>query len=261
MEHIIDLDRYPLHRQGAADWNDLVAFAKAGLAQDGLFNLPGFMLPQALASVLAHVHPRMEIDSFHHRRWHNIYFKDEVDGLAADDAALTKVETANHTLCHDQMQGTALDKIYQWPEFGAFLAAVMDKPQLYTMDDALAGLNVLEYRPGEALNWHFDRSIFTTTLLLQEATEGGLFEYAKDLRSDNNPNHAGIADLLAGQIEPTKLKQEAGTLNVFLGVNTAHRVSTVGPGTSRIVAVLSHYDTPGRAFSAEEQMGFFGRVA
>ncbi|WP_299656144.1 2OG-Fe(II) oxygenase [uncultured Tateyamaria sp.] len=261
MDHIINLDRYPLHRPNTPEWDELVSFAKDGLAQDGLFNLPGFMTPQALASVLEHVHPRMASESFHHRRWHNIYFKDTVDGLSPDDPALTKVETANHTLCHDQMHGTALDQIYQWPEFAQFLAAVMDKSRLYTMDDALAGLNVLEYRPGEALNWHFDRSIFTTTLLLQEATEGGVFEYAKDLRSDENPNHTGIAKLLSGTVATKQLAQDAGTLNVFLGVNTAHKVTTVGPGTSRIVAVLSHYDTPGRAFSAEEQMGFFGRVA
>ncbi|WP_299769784.1 2OG-Fe(II) oxygenase [uncultured Tateyamaria sp.] len=261
MKDIIDLDRYPLHRPQSPEWDALVAHAKDGLVRDGLFNLPGFMQPAALASVLDHVHPRMQVESFHHSRLHNIYFQDAVDGLADDDPALTKVETANHTLCHDQMRGTALDEIYQWPAFAVFLAAVMDKSQLYTMDDALAGLNVLEYRSGEALNWHFDRSIFTTTLLLQEATKGGLFEYAKDLRSDDDPNHAGIAALLAGRITPTQLTQDAGTLNVFLGVNTAHRVSTVGSGTSRIVAVLSHYDTPGRSFSKQEQMGFFGRVA
>ncbi|WP_147111409.1 2OG-Fe(II) oxygenase [Tateyamaria sp. syn59] len=261
MKDVVDLDRYPLDRPHTPEWDALVQFAKDGLARDGLFNLPGFMRPEALRAVLTHVHPRMEAESFHHRRAHNIYFKDHVDGLPPDDPALRKVETANHTLCHDQMRGTALDQIYLWPAFATFLAAVMDKPQLYTMDDALAGLNVLEYRPGEALNWHFDRSIFTTTLLLQEASVGGLFEYAKDLRREDDPNHAGIADLLAGRITPTTLEQSAGTLNVFLGVNTAHRVSTVRPGTSRIVAVLSHYDTPGRAFSSEEQMGFFGRVA
>ncbi|WP_299375911.1 2OG-Fe(II) oxygenase [uncultured Tateyamaria sp.] len=261
MEHIVDLDRYPLHRPDTDAWRDLVATAKAGLARDGLFNFEGFMRPQALATTLAHVHPRMEVESFHHCRWHNIYFRDHVDGLSADDPALTKVETANHTLCHDQMRGTPLDEIYQWPAFATFLAAVMDKPRLHVMDDPLAGLNVLEYRAGEALNWHFDRSIFTTTLLLQEPSEGGVFEYAQNLRSEDDPNHAGIADLLGGRITPTRLPQTAGTLNVFLGVNTAHRVSTVQGAQSRIVAVLSHYDTPGRSFSDSERMGFFGRVS
>ena len=261
MEHILDLKTYPLDQPGTAAWDALVARAKAGLARDGLFDFAGFMRPEALADTLAHVHPLMATESFHHSRWHNIYFKDSVPGVAADDPALAKVETANHTLCHDQLRGTALDQLYHWPEFASFLAAVMDRPALYVMDDALAGINVLEYRAGEALNWHFDRSIFTTTLLLQEPSEGGVFEYAQNLRSDDDPNHAGIADLLEGRIEPTRLPQTAGTLNVFLGVNTAHRVSTVQGAQSRIVAVLSHYDTPGRRFSESEQMGFFGRVA
>lgn len=261
MKHILDLDTYPLDQPGTAAWDALVARAKAGLARDGLFDFAGFMRPEAVADTLAHVHPRMETESFHHSRWHNIYFKDDVPGLSAGDPALKKVETANHTLCHDQLRGTGLDQLYQWPEFATFLAAVMDRPQLFTMDDALAGINVLEYRAGEALNWHFDRSIFTTTLLLQEPTQGGVFEYAQDLRSDDDPNHAGISELLKGRIEPTRLPQTAGTLNVFLGVNTAHRVSTVQGEQSRIVAVLSHYPTPGARFTEREQMGFFGRVA
>ncbi len=261
MKDIIDLDRYPLDTPGSDRWNALVHEAQDGLRRDGLFNFVGFMRPAALDQTLAHVHPLMATASFHHCRSHNIYFKDEVAGVAPDDPALAKVETANHTLCHDQMQDTPLDRIYKWPAFATFLAAVMDKPELHIMDDPLAGLNVLEYRAGEALNWHFDRSIFTTTLLLQEPSEGGVFEYAQNLRSDDDPNHAGITQLLRGELSPTQLAQSAGTLNVFLGVNTAHRVSTVAGDTSRIVAVLSHYDTPGRRFSDSERMGFFGRVA
>ncbi|WP_299622369.1 2OG-Fe(II) oxygenase [uncultured Tateyamaria sp.] len=261
MEHILDLDRYPLDQPGSPEWQAMVTAAKAGLGRDGLFNLVGLMRPEAVEATLDHVRPRMATESFNHSRWHNIYFKDEVDGLAPDDPALTKVETANHTLCHDQMQGTALDQLYNWAPFMEFLAVVMDQPQLFVMDDPLSGLNVLEYRDGEALNWHFDRSIFTTTLLLQAPKGGGVFEYAQNLRSDDDPNHSGIADLLQGRMTPTQMPQDAGTLNVFLGRNTAHRVSRIKGDRSRIVAVLAHYDRPGARFSPSEQMGFFGRTA
>ena len=260
MDDILDLARYPLDQPGSSAWADLVADAQARLARDGLFNLPGFLTAAALDQTLAHVGPLLATASFHHSRWHNIYFTDAVDGLAPDHPALAKVETANHTLCHDQLLGTPLDRIYRWDGFIRFLEAVMGKPKLHIMDDPLAGLNVLEYRDGEALNWHFDRSIFTTTLLLQEARRGGLFEYARDLRSAADPNHAGVAALLEGRMRPTTLQQSAGTLNVFLGVNTAHRVTRVVGEKSRIVAVLSHYDTPGKAFSDTERLGFFGRT-
>ena len=74
----------------------------------------------------------------------------------------------------------------------------MEKPALFTMDDPLARLNVMTYGCGEALNWHFDRSEFTTTLLLQAPEGGGAFEYRSDLRSDGDPNYDGVARLLAG---------------------------------------------------------------
>ncbi|WP_299691717.1 2OG-Fe(II) oxygenase [uncultured Tateyamaria sp.] len=256
----IDLARYPLDRPDSPDWQRLVNDAKTSLDRDGLFNLPGFVTPEALDQTLSYVRPRLASESFHHSRWHNVYFKDAVDGVAPDHPALQKVETANHTLCHDQLAETPLDRIYRYDGFIRFLEAVMDQPQLHIMDDPLAGVNVLEYREGEALNWHFDRSIFTTTVLLQEAHSGGVFEYARNLRSADDPNHAGIADLLDGRLRPTALDQAAGTLNVFLGVNTAHRVSRVRGPQSRIVAVLSHYDRPGMAFTDAERMGFFGRT-
>lgn len=261
MGDFLDLDRYPLDKPDSAAWQDMVEKAKSGLVRDGLFNLVGLMRPAALTDVLDYLREPMAKASFNHSRWHNIYFKDAVEGLSDEDPALTKVETANHTLCHDQLRGTALDLLYNWQPFMDFLAKVMDQPKLYVMDDPLSGVNVLEYRDGEALNWHFDRSIFTTTLLLQAPIAGGVFEYAKDLRSDDDPNHSGIADLLQGRMKPTQMPQDAGTLNVFLGRNTAHRVSRVTGHPSRIVAVLAHYDSPGVAFSASEQMGFYGRTA
>ncbi|MEO0939201.1 MAG: 2OG-Fe(II) oxygenase [Pseudomonadota bacterium] len=261
MQDVLDLDRYPLDAPASPGFAGLVASCRAALVAEGLFNLPGFLLPDAVARTLSHVRPRLATQSFHHARDHNIYFSETVPGLAPDDPALAKVTTQNHTLCHDQLRGTPLDALYTWQPFMNFLAAVTGNAALYTMDDPLSGVNVLEYRRGEALNWHFDRSVFTTTLLLQRPEVGGDFEYVRDLRSAEDPNHAGIAALLRGEVETRLLSQEPGTLNVFLGVNTAHRVTPPTAGPSRIVSVLAHYDRPGVRFSQAEQMGFYGRTA
>lgn len=130
------------------------------------------------------------------------------------------------------------------------------------MADPLARANVMAYREGEALNWHFDRSEFTTTLLLQAPEEGGDFEYRTDLRSDNDPNYQGVADLLEGRDVNVKvLRLKAGTLNVFRGKNTAHRVTPVKGRRDRMIAVFSYYEKPGVQFSAEERVGFYGRAA
>ena len=129
------------------------------------------------------------------------------------------------------------------------------------MDDPLARVNVMSYQEGQALNWHFDRSEFTTTLLLQAPDQGGGFEYRTNLRSNDNPNYAGVARLLQGSDPDSKIiTLSPGTLNVFKGKNTAHRVTPVAGDKARVIAVFSYYESPGVTFTEAERLGFYGRA-
>ncbi len=262
MRDIIDLDRYPLDRPDSTEWLALVAQAKTDLAKDGMFNLEGFLRPQVTAAAANALAPVFDSSAFVHARKHNIYFRKSIPELAPGHPALREVETINRTLCADQIAGNPILDLYAWKPFAAFLAAAMDKPALFTMDDPLASVNVMDYATGQGLNWHFDRSEFTTTLLLQAPVAGGLFEYRSDLRSADNPNYDGVARLLRGEDPELKaITLSPGTLNVFRGKNTAHRVTPVEGSTDRIIAVFSYYEKAGVKFTPEEQMGFYGRVA
>ena len=262
MKALLDLDRYPIDRLDSPDGLRLIERCRAELGARGMFNIEGLVRPDTIANAVAELDPLLDSVSYRHARRHNIYFKDDIPGLTADHPALVKVETVNYTLCGDQLSGTLVERIYEWPPLVAFLARVMGKARLHLMSDPLARLNVLAYRPGEALNWHFDRSQYTVTLLMRAAESGGEFQYRSDLRSDTDPNYDGVARLIRGE-DPRMSVQalESGTLNVFAGRNTAHRVSAVGGKKSRIVAVLSYYDTPGFSFSDAERMGFYGRAS
>ncbi|MFT3989659.1 2OG-Fe(II) oxygenase [Aestuariivirga sp.] len=262
MRAILDLDRYPLDRPGSPDWQALVARCRADLKRDGMFNLEGLVKPEAIAKAIAEIMPVMDTLSFTHKRRHNIYFRKEIPGLAPDHPALHLCDTVNHTVCADQIMQAVPLWIYEWPPFITLLAAAMEKDALFPMRDALARVNVMAYREGETLNWHFDRSEFTTTLLLQAPEGGGEFIYRSDLRSDDDPNYDGVAKLLRGEdAEVKSLILSAGTLNVFRGKNTAHKVGTVKGNRARLIAVFSYFDRPGVTFSREEQMGFYGRAA
>lgn len=262
MRELINLDRYPLDREGSSEWHALVAQSKAELAETGMFNLQDFLLPGVASQAAKAITPLMETQSYTHKRLHNIYFKPDIPELAPDHPALQRVETTNQTLCADQIPGSLVVAIYEYAPLARFLAATMDKPNLYTMQDPLARVNVMAYRRAEALNWHFDRAEFTTTLLLQAPTGGGVFEYRTDLRSANNPNYEGVASLLQGRDPQVKrLNLTAGTLNVFRGKNTAHRVTPVKGDTDRMVAVFSYFEQPDVLFTAQERLGFYGRAA
>ena len=137
----------------------------------------------------------------------------------------------------------------------------MGKSALHQMADPLARVNVMAYGAGEALNWHFDRAEFTTTLLLQSPEAGGTFQYRSGLRSDGDANYDGVARLLAGDDhEVQSLELAPGSLSVFMGKHTAHRVTPVEGARPRLIAVYSYYEQPGVLFTAQERRGFYGRV-
>ena len=262
MDNYLDLESFPIDRPETAQYSALVTRCKTQMARDGMFNLDGFLRPEhAAAEARAHT-PKMNSESFHHAREHNVYFLKTVAGLDDDHPALKRFQTSNNTLCADQLQGSIVQQVYDWPPLQAFLADVMGKDALYPMADPLAAFNVMRYQEGQALNWHFDRSEFTVTLLLQAPAQGGVFEYRTDLRTSDDPNYDGVAAVLAGRDPKTQqMNVVAGTLNVFRGVNTPHRVTPVVGDRARMIAVLTYYEQAGAMFTPSEQMGFYGRNA
>lgn len=260
LTEVLDLERYPLDQLESVAGRALVERCRRELASDGMFNLDGLVRAPVLERAVAQVTPVLARDAFTHSRRHNIYFKRQVEGLAPGHPALTEFDTVNHTICADQIVGSLIVAIYEYPPLAVFLAEVMGRPTLYPMADPLARVNVMRYGAGEALNWHFDRSEFTTTLLLQAPESGGGFQFARDLRSESNPNYEGVIRLLAGEEPIEEVAVVPGTLNIFKGKNTAHRVATVEGATDRIIAVFSYYDEPGVMFSDDERIGFYGRA-
>jgi hypothetical protein len=262
MRDHLDLERYPIDKPGSAEYAALVRSCQRDMRDSGMFNLHGFVRPAAYRRAAEEVLPLSQERSYTHGRRHNVYFKKDIPGLAPDHAALTLFDTVHHTLCDDQLRGTVIHDIYEYEPLPAFIAAVLEKPRLYLMGDPLARVNVIDYRPGETLNWHFDRSVFTVTLLVQAPEDGGEFQYRSNLRSDSDPNYEGVGRLLtegdpAIHVNPLS----AGTLNVFAGKNTLHRVTTVRGKRNRVVAVYSYYEQPNVMFSDSERLGFYGRSA
>ena len=73
-------------------------------------------------------------------------------------------------------------------------------------------------------------------------------------------NYQGVGDVLDGRMAPTDLDIAPGTLVLFRGRNSMHRVTpTIGPLT-RILVVLAYNNTPGISLSEAARMTFFGRL-
>ena len=262
IERLIDFGRYPLTMLESPGGRALVAAKKRDLSEFGACSLNGFLHPAAVRTCVAEIEPRMQSCSYHHVQEHNIYFAKSGDGDAATRRLLDKaLTTSNHTLTCDQLDGTTIRQVYEWPALCAFVARILDKPALFPMADPLARLNVMGYGEGDRIDWHFDRAAFTVTLLLQEAESGGVFEYRRNLRGPGDPNRDGVARLLAGEdTEVRRLPLEPGTLNVFIGHRSPHRITPVGGARQRLIAILSFMEKPQVVFSADDRKQFYGRA-
>jgi hypothetical protein len=153
-----------------------------------------------------------------------------------------------------------LRKLYEWNATLEFVAAVLAKPRLFRHPDAMAALNINVHGQGQGLGWHFDRAEFAVTLSLQQNDQGGIFEYAPNLRSGSDENYAGVAQILDGASDTVcELQAPPGTLSLFRGRYSLHRVTPgLGP-RKRLMAALSYVAEPTHPFSAYARKLFYGR--
>ena len=217
-----ELDRWPLHELDGFEGQALVARCREALRDAGMFSLAALIRPEALETSVTEVAPILDAAAFTHSREHNIYFDDEIDGIDANHPALRRFTTINHTICGDQIPKSVITRIYEWQPLSDFLALAMGKSRLYPMADPLARINVMAYHEGEQLNWHFDRTEFTTTVLLQAPRSGGEFQYRSALRSESDPNYDGVARLLSDRDERVQ------TLALEPGTQSGRRLSLGG---------------------------------
>ena len=126
----------------------------------------------------------------------------------------------------------------------------------------MSGINIDYARKGEELGWHFDNSSFAITLLLQAPKEGGVFQYVTDLHKNNSEemDFEGVEAVLNNKTPVKTLNMEEGTLVLFRGLNSLHRVTPTIGNRTRILVVLAYNNKPGVSLSETARMTFFGRL-
>jgi hypothetical protein len=269
MKNIFDLintDRYPLDQLASDTSRVWISEVRRQLETDGSCVFSDFIKPDYLAEMakqansitqLAYPGPT-EVSPyfFNYRLGEGEQLPDSHPLRRKGKRKLSQVATdlipKDFLLC----------QLYRSTAMIDFLAAIIEQP-VYRNADPYQSLNLSVMNQGGCQQWHFDSGTMVTTLLLQEPEDGGVFEYVPAIRSDENENFEAVQQVLDGNRERVRqIRLKAGTLSLFRGHYSLHRVTEVAGDRQRLQAILGYTTKPAMLGSKESSILHYGpRVA
>lgn len=240
----IDLERYPVTDLGSALGESVLAEQRRSLASMGVAILPGFIKPEASAQMAREgeaLRQRAHLEDV----WGTPYLEVADRSFPEGHPRCSLFQSLTWVVAYDLVPRTdAVRCLYEWDPLMTFIAEVLQRRPLYRMTDPLGALNVAVMDEGHTQGWHYDNAQFVVSLALQASDDGGKFECAPFIRSKDEENYDDVARVLAGEAPDLLrvLPMVPGTLMIFEGRYSVHRVSPVVGDVPRIVALLA-YDT------------------
>lgn len=259
---LVDLARYPITEPASQAGRDLIERCRSDMATSKACQLPGFLTTNATASLAQEASSLAHL-AYYQDDQHNAYFEDVDESLPGDDPRRLMQHSSSAAVAWDQIPSSSgLRRLYDSDTLLGFVGAALGKEPLYRNEDPLGACTVVVYRDGDELGWHFDNAEFAVTLMLQKAEEGGEFEYVPMIRAPEDQSYPRVQKLLLGsRDEVINFPSDPGTLALFRGQYSIHRVSPIRGGLPRLNVVFAYADRPGAKLSPYTQQLFYGRTA
>lgn len=247
---LVDLAKYPIDDLESPGARELIAACRRDLDERALCLLPGFVKPDALGQMAAQAEALAPA----------AYPKDNLRtpysflcnrGFPPEHPRSALFLSQSNSVLADQFpQDNLIAALYRWDPLTDFVREALGCERLYRSACPHLSLMVTVMHEGGTLGWHFDTNDGVVSLLLQQPDEGGCFEYAPYIRSEEDENYPAVARLFAG--EPgTAIRPDiaAGTFVLFKGRRSCHRVAPVGrTARPRMIALLSYDERPDMVF-------------
>lgn len=249
---LIDVERYPVTDLHGPAARAVVEQQRRSLAQKGVAILPGFVgaaATERMAREAAALAPRAHLED----AWGTPYLEPVDVSFPEGHPRQTLDHSLTWVVAYDVIPpAAALRRLYEWDPLMEFVGMILQRHPLYRMADPLGALNFTIMSAGHQQGWHYDNTEFVVSLALQSSTDGGRFECAPFIRSAHDERYDRVARVLRGDASERVevFPMTPGTLMIFAGRNSIHRVSAVHGDVPRIVALLS-YDTRPDADSSE----------
>ena len=263
---IINTDLYPLDQLSSAAALSWLESVKVRLKRDGCCALASFVTREALDIMAQQAYSIAHL-AYPGPTEVSPYFFNYQLGVEQD-------LPATHPLRHKGKRNLAqvaadlipadflLSQLYHSDSMLDFLSAVTEQP-IFRNQDPYQSLNISVMNQGGCQQWHFDSGDMVITLLLQEPEGGGIFEYAPVIRTETDENFEAVQRVLDGCSEQVMQNRlQAGTLSLFRGHYSLHRVTPVEGDRQRLQAILGYSTKPGLLGSKASSILHYGpRVA
>lgn len=245
-EDFINLAKYPIHDLKDPKTRQVIALARFQLADTGAAEMPDFLTPVGLETLL-NESVSLEKDAFWNALIGNAYLDEPEDSLPEGHVRRLVEKTSLGAVGYDQFPQTSLlRKIFEWDAFMTFIGTILELPQIYRYADPMGALNLSVMKEDDYLRWHFDQTDFVSSLSVRSAEEGGEFEYVPLIRNSDSENYETVRGLLKGDREGVvTIENLPGTLLLFQGRHSIHRVTPIRGKTSRLMGLFGYAAEPG----------------
>ena len=258
---LVDQARYPVAELDQPAGRALVERCRSQLADVGACELPGFLTAGAVDALAAEAATLAPLA--HRSRVEGTCYLDFPDESFPEGHPRRVLgPNATGAVPYDRFPPeSGIRALYEWDTLRAFVAACLDKARLYPYADPLGALNLAVMEAGDELAWHFDQTDFVVSLALVPATVGGDFEFAPRVRAADDEQYERVGRVLHGDEGPVRrLPMTPGTLLLFEGRYSLHRVTPIAGDRARLVALLAYDTKPGTTSSELLRLVRYGRA-
>ena len=258
---LVDLERYPLFEPDSEAYRATVEQARGQMQERGAAELEGFVSPagvRALVDDAEGLAPRAHLSGGQGTAY--LEFPDF--SLPEDHPRLHFADYRVRAVAYDLTPlSSPLRLLYEWDPMKDLIEAVLDRGPIFRYADPFGALNLAVMGEGDRLQWHFDQTDFVVSLAIQSAESGGDFEVVPRIRNAHDERYDDVSAVLAGDRSPVEtLPMRPGTLLVFEGRHSLHRVSPVAGRRWRHVGLLAYDTKPGTMGSDLLRADRYGRT-
>jgi len=257
----VNIGDYPITEPGSDQYRSVVEEARVSLAKHGYAELSGFVSPH-FVDWLTRDAEALAPSAYRSVGKGTAY-------LAAPDAGVEPGHPLRHMMpfgvrvvAYDAIPyKSPLRLLYESPELTAFIGAIVNRGELHPYGDPFGALNLAVMGEGDELQWHYDQTDFVVSLAIQTSESGGTFDVVPLMRTADDERFDLVKALFEGdESQVVTLPMTPGTLLVFEGRNSIHRVSPIRGEKLRHVGLLAYDTVPDRQGSGALRQTRYGRT-